>query len=183
MAAAKRARRSWTPNPPRVSKPPSKPAPTLPAARRNSLVAVIQTANHALMNMPVAGKSSRSLMHLALLCGLAQPLAAEQFENFTYTDTGTEITIDSFAANDDVGTVTIPESIAGKPVTRIGDGAFAGNPSLTSVTIPAGVTSIGNHAFSGCSGLTSVTISAGVSSIGDDSFIFCDGLTSVTSIG
>ena len=48
---------------------------------------------------------------------------------------------------------TIPSS-----VTSIGDYAFCGCSSLTSVTIPTSVTSIGNWAFSGCSGLTSVTI-------------------------
>ncbi|MEG0758397.1 MAG: leucine-rich repeat protein, partial [Raoultibacter sp.] len=38
--------------------------------------------------------------------------------------------------------------------------------SLTSITIPEGVTSIGREAFAGCSGLTSLTIPEGVTKIG-----------------
>ena len=39
---------------------------------------------------------------------------------------------------------------------RIGDGAFSGCSSLTSVVIPEGVITLGENAFSGCSSLTSV---------------------------
>ena len=65
-------------------------------------------------------------------------------------------------------------------MTSIGENAFQGCSSLTSVAIPGGVTSIGKQAFSGCSGLTSVTISEGVTSIGEYAFSGCSGLTSVT---
>ena len=65
-------------------------------------------------------------------------------------------------------------------VTRIGDGAFRGCTSLTSVTIPNSVTSIGKGAFYGCTSLTSVTIPKGVTSIGEWAFYGCTSLTSVT---
>ena len=65
-------------------------------------------------------------------------------------------------------------------VTSIGDSAFIGCSSLTSVTIPESVTSIGSDAFGGCNSLTSVTIPEGVTSIGDDTFYDCSSLTSVT---
>ena len=45
-------------------------------------------------------------------------------------------------------------------VTSIGNGAFYGCSSLTSVTIGSGVTSIGYYAFSYCSSLTSISIDA-----------------------
>ena len=70
---------------------------------------------------------------------------------------------------------TIPDS-----VTSIGDWAFAGCTSLTSVTIPDSVTSIGAWAFGNCTSLTSVTIPDGVTSIGEYTFYNCTSLTSVT---
>ena len=78
------------------------------------------------------------------------------------------------------GAVTIPSTLGGKPVTSIGEAAFAYCSGLTNVTIPDSVTSIGYAAFYYCSGLTSVTIPDGVTSIGTSAFEYCSGLTSVT---
>ena len=86
------------------------------------------------------------------------------------------------------GTVTIPSTLGGKPVTSIGSSALCCS-GLTSVTIPDSVTSIGDFAFYGCGGLTSVTIPSGVTTIGHSAFSECNALTSieilsgVTSIG
>lgn len=74
-------------------------------------------------------------------------------------------------------------------VTSIGDYAFEGCTSLTSVTIGNGVISIGESAFEGCTSLTSITIPDSVTSISDSAFLNCTSLTcitipdSVTSIG
>ena len=78
--------------------------------------------------------------------------------------------------------MTIPTNINGRLVTIVGNGqipVFAG-ASLTSVTIPGGVTSIGAYAFEDCTNLGNVTIPGSVASIGDYEFADCTNLTSVT---
>ena len=87
----------------------------------------------------------------------------------TITDVGTSIS----------GDITIPSTLGGYPVTSIGEDAFYGCRSLTSVTIGNSVTSIGEYAFYNCSSLTSVSIPDSVTSIGEDAFAYCDALTSV----
>ncbi len=72
-----------------------------------------------------------------------------------------------------------PEIIIENGVTGIGDFAFNGCRSLTSITIPNSVTSIGNSAFRGCSSLTSITIPDSVASIGGSAFYACVSLESV----
>ena len=68
----------------------------------------------------------------------------------------------------------IPDS-----VTSIGNYAFYGCRSLTSIEIPNSVTSIGDEAFYGCRSLTSIEIPNSVTSIGDEAFSDCKSLTSV----
>ena len=92
-----------------------------------------------------------------------------------------------------ITTATIPETVTYNgttySVTTIGDYAFMGCSSLTSVTIPNSVTSIGSSAFHSCSSLASITIPNSVTSIRGMTFAYCDSLTaviipnSVTSIG
>ena len=75
---------------------------------------------------------------------------------------------------------TITSCLIHVNVKVVGEDAFRGCRSLTSITIPDGVTSIGGSAFSGCSSLTSVTIPDSVTSIGESAFENCTSLTSIT---
>jgi hypothetical protein len=106
---------------------------------------------------------------------------------YTYTTTNGTVTITQYSGPG--GTVSIPATIGGLPVTAIGTQAFLYSPSLTNVTIPSSVTSIGIGAFSDCSSLASVTIGSGVTNIADNAFVNCSSLASVaipesvTSVG
>ena len=65
-------------------------------------------------------------------------------------------------------------------MTSIGDYAFSGCSSLTSVVINDGVEIIGNYTFYECSSLTSIEIPNSVTSIGGGAFNGCSSLTFIT---
>ena len=65
-------------------------------------------------------------------------------------------------------------------ISALGDNAFVGCISLTSVTMPEGIASIGNGAFKSCTGLTSITIPNTVIGIGTEAFTDCTSLKSIT---
>ncbi|MDE5765419.1 MAG: leucine-rich repeat domain-containing protein [Ruminococcus sp.] len=75
--------------------------------------------------------------------------------------------------------IVIPDTVAGLPVTTIGDDAFYDCDSLTSVNIPDNVTSIGNKAFDLCHSLTSIYIPDSVTSIQGNSFNICDNMQEI----
>lgn len=73
----------------------------------------------------------------------------------------------------------VPASIASR-LTAIGQGAFAGAQTLTSVTLPETVESIGAEAFRNCSALTSITIPSKVTNISSYAFSGCSALAAVS---
>ena len=85
--------------------------------------------------------------------------------------------------NEYTGTVNIPSTVKYNGTTyivkSIGDYAFYGCSSLTSIEIPNSVKSIDYCAFSDCSDLTSIEIPNSVTSVGDFAFSGCSGLTSI----
>jgi hypothetical protein len=97
---------------------------------------------------------------------------------FTYTTNKGAITITGYTGPS--GSVTIPDTINGLPVTSIRNVAFQSCNTVTSVTIGDGVTNIGNGAFEYCTNLASATIGIGVVSIGRWAFSYCTSLGDVT---
>lgn len=77
------------------------------------------------------------------------------------------------------GSVTVPSKIGLSSVTSIGSGAFSGNTSLISVSLPVGVKKIGQEAFADCTALTSVSLPSTLESVGAGAFYGCSSLGSV----
>ena len=51
-------------------------------------------------------------------------------------------------------TVTIPETVVGYNITAIGESAFEGNTTLTSIDLPDTIEVIGKRAFANCTSLS-----------------------------
>ena len=70
---------------------------------------------------------------------------------------------------DTAGSITVPATLGGRTVTRIGEWAFYGCKKLTNVTMLLGLTAIEANAFFDCS-IEKVEIASGVTSIGANAF-------------
>lgn len=121
---------------------------------------------------------------LAAFCARA---ATEMVDGITWTYTVTDgkacIYGDLYSAaipKTTSGAITIPSTLGGFPVTRIGNFAFFGCRDITGVTIPNEVTSVGECAFYYCTSLENIEIPNKVTNIGESAFYNCDSLTSIT---
>ncbi len=134
------------------------------------------------------------------------PAAAQSFENFAYTADATSVTITGYSGSPPASLV-IPAQIAGLPVkaitglgsvvpfsvlrstvtsitipdgvTTISGGALKNLKLVTSITIPDSVTSLEPGALSGCSALISAVLPDGLTVL-ESTFSGCTSLTSVT---
>ena len=104
--------------------------------------------------------------------------AATPESAFSYT-TGSDGTVTITKYNGSASNVEIPNAIAGKAVTAIGDEAFSENENLLSVTIPASVKTIGDYAFDVCYNLASVKFNEGLETIGEGAFELCVSITNI----
>ena len=118
----------------------------------------------------------RKVVALAL-AALSIPAGVMNAQEYQYKLSEGMATITKYIGSG--GTVSIPSTIAGLPVAYIGDGAFAGCTTLTSVTFPDTVFGIGHTAFNSCSALSQVSLGKQLYSIGDAAFAFCFGLESI----
>ncbi len=83
------------------------------------------------------------------------------------------------------GTVSVPGTLGGKPVTVIGHHAFFNCGDLTTPSLPATVTNIGAHAFEGCRSLDlgDGQLPVKLEEIGDCAFLGCQSIRTVTMPG
>ena len=123
---------------------------------------------------PIVRATFTACASTLLLLALSATVRAQ----YTYTTTDGTVTINGYTGSG--GAVSLPSTMDGLPVTRIGDMAFLNCATLTSVAIGTNVASIGKQAFRSCAILTNVTIPGSVLSIADDAFAYCPLLTSVT---
>ncbi len=75
-------------------------------------------------------------------------------EQFTYTVAEDGVTVTSYIGGEVV--VVIPDTIEGKPVVTIAEGAFAGKGTLQALSIPDSVHTIGIGALEDCGSLTTL---------------------------
>jgi hypothetical protein len=99
-------------------------------------------------------------------------------KNYSIPNSATNIGNSAFAGCTSLTSILIPNS-----VTYIGGAAFAGCTSLTSVLIPNSVTNIDYGAFYMCTKMTKITISENLTTIKAATFAACDALTSINLKG
>ena len=95
--------------------------------------------------------------------------------NYTIPNSVRTIGDSAFCGCDSLTSINIPNS-----VRTIGDSAFMWCKSLANINIPNSVTTIGDSAFWGCDSLTNINIPNSVTTIGNSAFAFCNSLTSIT---
>ena len=115
--------------------------------------------------------------HLFVLALLVSSLKASL--TFTLINGDNEYSVTDSSAS---GSLVIPSTYNGLPVTSIGYRAFL-ESGLTNITIPDSVTSIAAGAFQACTSLSSITIPSSVTSIGNYAFASCSNLSRITFEG
>ena len=114
---------------------------------------------------------------LCTVCGNKTIEEATGLE-YTLSDDGTFYIVTGIGT-EKRNSFAVPSMHNDKPVKEIGNYAFYGYRSLTSITIGSSVTRIGFEAFRGCASLTSITIPDSVTSIGNYAFNSCGSLKGV----
>ena len=84
------------------------------------------------------------------------------------------------SGKDASGVISIPCTLGGATVCKIGECCFGGDPGIVSIEIPQAVTNIGAYAFYNCTNLESVIFNEGLEKIESGAFAGCTKLKSVS---
>lgn len=76
--------------------------------------------------------------------------------------------------------LTLPTTLGGYPLVKVGNMGVANCTSLTSIVIPANILELSDYAFSGCTGLVTVTIPATCLHVGNYAFNGCTSIITTT---
>lgn len=128
---------------------------------------------------------------LLLTCLLSTSNICAQYYDFQSDNDGKTIyyRIDGFnvsVVSGDIkyaGDINIPQVVnhngTNFQVTTIGENAFNGCSTLTSVGLPSTITTIESSSFYGCSALSTVNMPNSVNSIGEKAFMMCESIVSL----
>lgn len=95
----------------------------------------------------------------------------------TYSITNGAVTITGYSGSG--GTLLVPATFDGLPVTTIGAAAFESQTGLNLVVLSTNITGIQSGAFADCTGLTGITLPDQITDIGSGAFSNCTSLASV----
>lgn len=78
------------------------------------------------------------------------------------------------------GTVTIPATVNGLKVVKVGNSAFVSCDKLESIIVPEGVKEISGEAFLSCKSVTDIQLPQTLQIIGENAFMLCTSLREIT---
>ena len=116
------------------------------------------------------------VMVLLILCSCNQAQTSLPIEDFTYEFRDGEAYITGYTGAD--LEIIIPDMINERPVTHIGEEAFA-EYDLTKIVLPDTITYIDNSAFRACHNLKDVTLSKNLKEIDYFAFYDCTSLEKI----
>lgn len=123
-------------------------------------------------------KTTHHLFATFILAFFIVSTATVRGEDYTYVTNNGTITITGYTGPG--GNVVIPSEINGLLVTCIGPFAFYAYGTITSLTIPDGITAVDNFAFYMCSSVVAVSLPDSLVQIGTAAFRRCFSLAKLT---
>ena len=117
-------------------------------------------------------------LNFILLSFFMTCVKAGELGPLTYTNNTLYVTITDCASNAS-GSITVPNTIEGVKVTKIGNQAFSTCRKITSIKLGNNITDISFGAFWGCEKLESINIPNRVTNIGARAFSGCGKLESI----
>ena len=142
----------------------------------------------SLMIITSKKQNMKKLLLSLLITFLSQQGFAFDFESdgisyniISAQDKTVEVTTgkNAYAGNIVISSTVMNEGVS-YSVIKIGDYAFAGCSSLSSVVLPDGLQSIGTGGFSGCTSLVSISVPSTVKELGTRSFSACSQINNIS---